>query len=53
MEGTPSLIYYKLSPQDDTFLQELLIDRDKLLDQLQRNIHTSQHFMKQYAYHKR
>ncbi|XP_020967649.1 uncharacterized protein LOC110266920 [Arachis ipaensis] len=45
----PSLVRYELSHEDEPSLQELLVARDKLLDQLKLNLGRSQQFMKHFA----
>jgi len=45
----PALIKYEVSDQDEVSLQEILVTRDKLLDQLKYNMLHAQQFMKNYA----
>lgn len=45
----PSFIRYEISAKDDLTLQEILVERDRLLNQLQANMTKSQQFMKHYA----
>jgi len=45
----PSLVKYEFSPLDEVSLQEMMIARDQLLEQLKRNMTHSQQFMKSYA----
>lgn len=45
----PAMVRYELSLQDEPSLQEMLLNRDKLLDQLKSNMAKSQQFMKIYA----
>ncbi|WVZ00354.1 hypothetical protein V8G54_026423 [Vigna mungo] len=45
----PSLIRYEIFAHDDSTLQQILVDRDRLLDQLRTNMTRSQQFMKYFA----
>ncbi|XP_015940693.1 uncharacterized protein LOC107466221 [Arachis duranensis] len=45
----PSLIRYEVSSQDDQSLQDILLERDRSIEQLKCNLARSQQFMKPFA----
>ncbi|XP_072060288.1 uncharacterized protein [Arachis hypogaea] len=49
----PSLVKYEITPNHDHSLQELLLERDPLLDQLKVNMNYAQQSMKAFADRKR
>jgi len=45
----PTMVRYEYSSQDEQTLQEMFLARDRLLDDLKKNMARSQEFMKLYA----